>query len=102
MKAVVNRIRLREPLADAELAAAQLDLDALAVGVEGLAAIHILRVGEDELVVLVFGEDEAALERTRTELGNGFMRAHIIPHADGPPERALADVVISYERAASS
>jgi len=30
------------------------------------------------------------------------MRAHIIPHADGPPERALADVVISYERAASS
>jgi hypothetical protein len=26
------------------------------------------------------------------------MRAHIIPHADAPPERALADVVISYQR----
>jgi hypothetical protein len=38
VRAVVNRIRLREPLDDAVLAAAQRDLDAQAVEVEGLSA----------------------------------------------------------------
>ena len=51
--AVLNRIRMREPLDDAALAAAQNDLDAQATEVEGLAAIHVLRTEEGDLVVLV-------------------------------------------------
>jgi hypothetical protein len=99
MHAVVNRVRLREPLDDAALAAAQRDLDAQAAHVDGLAALHVLSIGEDELVVLVFGDDEAALERTRSEMGNPFMRKHVMPHADGPPERAIAEVVLTCQRA---
>jgi hypothetical protein len=102
MHAVVNRIRLREPLDDAALAAAQRDLDARAVQVEGLAVIHVMRIGEGELVVLVFGDDEVALERTRTEMGNTFMREHVNPHADGQPERAIAEVVLTYQRASGA
>ena len=49
--------------------------------------------------MLVFGDDEAALERTRVQLGDTFMREHVIPHADGPPERTIAEVVLSYKRA---
>jgi hypothetical protein len=102
MHAVVNRVPLREPLDEAALAAAQRDLDAQAVRVDGLAGLHVLSIGEHELVVLVFGDDEAALERTRAEMGNTFMREHVMPHADGPPERAIAEVVLTYQRAAGS
>jgi hypothetical protein len=96
--AVLNRIRMREPLDNAALAAAQADLDAQATQVEGLAAIQVLRTEEGDLVVLVFGDDEAALERTREQLGNTFMRKHVIPRADGPPDRAVTEVVLSYQR----
>jgi hypothetical protein len=96
--AVLNRIRMREPLDNAALAAAQADLDAQATEVEGLAAIQVLRTEEGDLVVLVFGDDEAALERTREQLGNTFMRKHVIPRADGPPDRAVTEVVLSYQR----
>jgi hypothetical protein len=98
MHAVINRIPLREPLDDAALAAAQDDLDAQAAQVDGLAAIHVLRTRDDELVVLVFGDDEAALDRTREQLGNAFMREHVIPHAAGPPERIVTEIVLSYQR----
>jgi hypothetical protein len=97
--AVVNRIRLREPLDDAALLAAQRDLSARAAQVEGLAAIRVLRTADGDLIVLVFGDDEAALERIRTEIGNTWMREHVVPHADGPPERTVAEVVLTYERA---
>jgi hypothetical protein len=52
--------------------------------------------------VLVFGDDAAALERTRVQLGNSFMREHVIPHADGPPERTITRVVLSYQRASDA
>ncbi len=42
---------------------------------------------------------EAALERTREQLRNAFMREHVIPHADRPPERAITEVILSYQRA---
>jgi hypothetical protein len=90
---------MREPLDDAALAAAQEDLDEQASEVEGLSAIQVLSTEEGDLVVLVFGDDEAALERTREQLGNSFMRTHVIPHADGPPERAITKVILSYQRA---
>jgi hypothetical protein len=96
--AVLNRIRMSERLDDAALAAAQEDLNAAASEVEGLAAIQVLRTEEGDLIVLVFGDDEAALERTREQLGNAFMRKHVIPHAAGPPERAVTEVILSYQR----
>ena len=98
MHAVVSRIQLREPLGAEELLAAQRDLHALASTVEGLAAIHLLRTDDGDLIVLVLGDDAAALERTRAELGNRFMNTYVIPHAAGPPERVVAEAIVSYER----
>lgn len=98
MHAVVNRIPLREPLRADELERAQRDLDAAAGGIEGLLAVHVLAVGDDELIVLVFGEDEDALDRTREQLGNAFIREHVIPHAAGPPERTVGKAVLTYRR----
>ena len=97
--AVVNRIPMREPLDDAALAVAQRDLESQAAQIDGLAAIHVLRTDEGDLVVLVIGDDAAALERTREQLGNAFMRKHITPHAASAPERTVSEIVLSYQRA---
>ena len=86
------------PLDDAELAAAQRDLHEQAAQVEGLDAIHVLRAEDGDLILLIFGDDEAALERTREQIGNSFMRRHIIPHAAGPPNRAVTEIILSYQR----
>ena len=101
MHAVVNRISLREPLDDAELSAAQSDLQEQAREVQGLSAIHVLRTDGGELLLVIIGDDEAALDRTRDQLGNAFMRRHIIPHAAGPPSRTVTEVILSYQRPAA-
>jgi hypothetical protein len=97
--AVLNRIRVRDSLDDAALAAAQRDLDVQAGQIDGLAAIKVLRTEEGDLVVVVFGDDEAALERTREQMGNAFMREHVMPHAASAPERTIGEIVLSYRRA---
>ena len=98
MHAVVNRITLREPLDHAALGSAQQDLSAMAVRIAGLAAIHVVDAGDGGLFVIVLADDEAAIERTRTELGNGWISEHVIPLAAGPPERNVGAVVVAYER----
>ncbi len=102
MHAVVNRIPLREPLDDAELAAAQAELQEQAAQVQGLAAIHALRTDDGDLLLVIIGDDEAALDRTRDQLGNAFMRRHVIPHAAGPPNRTVTEVILSYQRPTAS
>lgn len=100
MHAVVNRVRLREPLDRSALLDAERDLRERATQIEGLDSILLLSAGELESLVLA--EDESALERTREHLGDAWIREHIVPHADGPPQRQLAEVLVSYERSPGS
>lgn len=96
--AVVNRIRLREPLPARVFADAHRDLEPRVQAMDGLHSIHLIRAGDDQLVVVILAETEAALERTREEIGNEWMRANVIPYAAGPPERVTGEVAASLER----
>jgi len=99
MHAVINRIRLAEPLDDEVFAAAQRELPPLAAQIEGLTGFHVLRGADPhELTVVVVGEHPAALEAMRERVGNGWMREHVVPHAAAPPERFVGEAVVSYER----
>jgi hypothetical protein len=96
--AVVNRIRLKTPIDPEVFAAAQRELPPRAAQIEGLRAFHLLRSGEHDLIVIVIGDHQEAIERMRTEIGNDWMRAHVIPHAAEPPERLVGEAVVSFER----
>jgi len=98
MQAVVNRISLSDPLGDQEIAAALSDLQEQAAQVPGLSAIHARRTEEGDILLVIIGDDEAALERTREQLGTPFMSRCIIPHAAGPPNRTVTEVILSYQR----
>lgn len=98
MPAVVNRIRLKDPLEDDVYAAAQRDLAGRVAEIDGIQALYLIRVGDDELIVVILGDTEQAIDQMREQVGNDWMRAHVVPHAAAPPERVVGELVTVYER----
>lgn len=92
MRAVVNRVELKELIPDEAF-----DVSALvdkARAIEGFGSIQMIRL-EEALVLLITGEDDAAIGRIRDGVGNDWMRENVIPHAAGPPDRHVGDLVVS-------
>ncbi len=98
MHAVVNTIALERPLDESVFEAARREMPERIAAVEGIEAVHMIRTGETELVLVIVGDDEAALDRMRDAVGNEWMRANVIPNAAAPPARAVGEVVVSYRR----
>lgn len=98
MHAVVNTIALKQPLDESVFEAAQRDMPARIADVDGIQAVHMIRTGETELVLVIVGDDEAALDRMRDAVGNEWMQENVVPNAAAPPSRAVGEVVVSYRR----
>lgn len=98
MHAVVNRLRLAHPIDPSVFEAAQRDLPPRAAQIEGLRGFHLLRVSDDELVLVILGDTPQALERMRDEIGNDWMRENVVPHLAGGTERLVGEAVVSFER----
>jgi hypothetical protein len=92
MRAVVNRVGLKEPVPEAEFDISELAEKARAI--EGFGSIQIIRL-KDSLVLVITGDDDAALDRIRDEVGSPWMREHVSPRAAGPPDRQVGDLVVS-------
>ncbi len=98
MHAVINRIRLKEPIDEAVYVAAQAELPARVAEIDGIRALYLVRSGEDDLLVVILGDSPEAIDQMRDEIGNEWMRAHVVPHAAGPPERGLGEVIPVFVR----
>ena len=98
MHVVVNRIRLKSPIGDEVFALAQRDIPPRAAEIGGLEAFYFLRVGDDELVVVIVGDSEEAIDRMRAEIGNDWMRENVMPLAAAPPDRMVGVAAVSFER----
>lgn len=92
MKAVVSEVELREPLDGAALDASELARRASAI--DGFVSMQVIQL-DRSLVLVITGEDEAALERIRDQVGNDWMREHVIPRAAGKPNRRVGDVLLT-------
>ena len=68
-------------------------------GIDGVSDFHLVRCGDEMLVLVILADNAQALDRLRDEVGNDGMRPKVIPHAAGPPERMAGEVVLSYQRA---
>ena len=95
---VVNRVRLKEPIDDAVFEAAQREMPARVSEITGIRSFHVARAGDEELLVVIVGDDEDAIDRMRDEVGNEWMRANVVPHAASPPDRVVGEVVAVFER----
>jgi len=99
MYAVVNSIQLSEPIDDSVFADAQRDLPDLVSAIEGIRSFYLVRAGDHDLLVVIIGESQEAIDQMRDRVGNDWMRANVIPHAAAPPDRVMGEVVTAFERA---
>jgi hypothetical protein len=98
MHAVVNRIRLKGPMDDEVYAAAQRDLPDSVARIDAIRAFYLVRCGDDDLLVVILGDSQEAIDQMRAEIGNDWMRENIVPHAASPPDRLAGEIVAAYER----
>jgi hypothetical protein len=98
MHAVVNRIRLEDPIEDEVYAAAQRDLPDRVASIDGLRVFYLIRCGDDDLLVVILADSQEAIDQMRAEVGNDWMRANVVPHAASPPDRLVGEIVAAYER----
>ena len=99
MHAVVNTIALERPLEDSVFEAARRELPDRVAELDGIHAVQMIRTGELELVLVIVGDDEAALDGMRDAIGNEWMTANVAPNAAAPPQRAVGEVLFSFLRA---
>ncbi|HET6816783.1 MAG TPA: hypothetical protein VFH66_06105 [Mycobacteriales bacterium] len=97
MHAVVNRLRLSEPIPPDVWSRAQAEVPPLAREVPGFKALHVIEISDDEVVLVVLADSAETLDRVATEVGNSWMRENVIPYLAGPPDRQIGKVVASSD-----
>jgi hypothetical protein len=93
--AVVNHLHFREPPDPALFARAQTEVVPMARSIEGFLGLHIVEAAPDHFILVIFGEDAAALDRVATEVGSPWMTANVASLLASPPERHLGPLVAS-------
>jgi hypothetical protein len=91
VRIVVNHLRLKEPLTEAVIEAAD-DVTQRIVDAGGLAASLVQVDGTHAILVLTFPDPETE-ERIKSGIGGPWMREHIIPLLEGPTERHSGEAV---------
>lgn len=97
MYAVVNRLRLSTPIPPEVWERAQAEVPARARQVPGFRSLQVIEVSADEVVLVVLADSAEALDRIADEVGNSWMREHVLPHLASPPERQVGKVVATSE-----
>ncbi len=95
MHAVVNRLRLNSAIPPDVWARAQAELPSRTRGIQGVDAFHVFELGPEDLVRIIVAETPETLDRIASEVGNTWMREHVLPHLAEPPSRQIGKVVAS-------
>ena len=90
---VINHLRLREPLPDATVEAAQKGMQ-LVVDAGALAA-RVARVDDTHLILILDFSTAEDADRIAREVGGPWMRENIRPLLAGDTERSVAEVIAS-------
>ena len=92
---VINHLRLRDPVADATVAASQ---DAVRLVVEaGALAARVVKVDETHLILILEFQTAEDADRIAREVGGPWMRENILPHLAGDTDRSVGEVIASAE-----
>ena len=92
---VINHLRLREPVPDATVEAAQKGMQ-LVVDAGALAA-RVAKVDETHLILILEFSTAEDADRIAREVGGPWMRENIRPLLAGDTERSVAEVIASAE-----
>jgi hypothetical protein len=97
MHAVVNHLTLSRPLNDGVFERMQSELMPAARAIEGFHDAYCVRIGDEQIIMVILCETPEALERVHLEVGNPWIGANVRPSV------AMADrkvgVVAAHARA---
>ena len=93
MHAVVNHLRLAEPLPAASLAAVEEAMPTMLAA--GSLGVHVVRVDDLHYVLVLFFASAEDADRIARELGGPLMREHVVPYLADGTDRNLGEVVVS-------
>jgi hypothetical protein len=95
MHVVVNHLRLRDPVQDATVQAAQKAVQLVVDA--GARAAHLAKVDDTHLVLVLTFETAEDADRIAREVGGPWMREHIVPLLASDTERSVGEVIASAQ-----
>jgi hypothetical protein len=93
--AVINHLRVSVPPAAETVRDLQQNALKAAMAVDGIIGVHLVKVADDHLVMLIFGEHPQALQRLSAEVGSPWIERNIGPLLTRPPDRMVGEVLAS-------
>jgi hypothetical protein len=95
MAAVVNHLHFKEPVDQAIFAASERDLLPQMRAIEGFRGFEVVQTSERDVIVVILGDSVDVLDQIATEVGSPWMREHVVPLLDGPPQRHIGPSLAS-------
>ena len=95
MHAVVNNLRFKDSVDPAVFTAAEQHLAQHMGAIEGFRSFQVVQVADDQVILVILGDDAEVLDRLATEVGSPWMVANVFPLLAGPPERSIGPVIAS-------
>jgi hypothetical protein len=92
---VVSHLRLRDPVTEETKEASRAAVQAV-VDAGGLAA-HVASVDERHLILMLVFASHGDADRIAREIGEPWMREHIVPLLDSATERSVGEVFASAQ-----
>jgi hypothetical protein len=83
-------LSFKEPIPESTIDAAK---DAARVVGEAGGEFRLVKVDHRHAILVLGFSDAEIEERIKSEIGGPWMREHIVPLLDGPPERSSGEVV---------
>jgi hypothetical protein len=93
MHAVLNTLRFKESVDPALFVRAEREMADQMRAIEGFQGFRVVRVADDQVVLVFFADDADVLDRMAAALGNTWMGANVAPLLDGPPDRRIGPVI---------
>jgi hypothetical protein len=95
MHAVINTLRFKDSVDVALFMRAERELADQLRALDGFQGFQIVQVADDQVVMVIFADDAAVLDRMAAQLGNSWMGANVAPLLDGPPDRRIGPIIAS-------
>ena len=98
MAAVVNHLHFKEPIDVALFADAERDLVPQMRAITGFRGLEVVQTSEHDVILVILGDSVEVLDQIATEVGSPWMREHVLPLLDGPPQRHIGPSIASSLR----
>ena len=93
MAAVVNHLHFAEPFDAAIFTSAASELEAKMRAIDGFRGFEVIQTSEQDAILVILADRVEVLDRIATEVGSPWMREHIVPLLDGPPQRHVGETI---------